>query len=88
MTALWDGLPRHIEADEADSTPFVGMRMLERRNLSIDVENGAASPSRRWVSRTTGADTLPSILQASSSYSPPWCLLSFRTAADNCCPVA
>ena len=40
VTMLWDGLPRHIEADEADSTPLVGMRMLDRHNLSIDVENG------------------------------------------------
>ena len=40
VTVLWDGLPRHIEADEADSTPLVGMRMLDRHNLNIDVEDG------------------------------------------------
>ncbi len=40
VTVLWDGLPRHIEADEANSTPLIGMRMLDRHNLSIDVESG------------------------------------------------
>ena len=40
VTVLWDGLPRHIEADEADCTPLVGMRLLDRHNLSIDVEVG------------------------------------------------
>ena len=40
VTVLWDGLPRHIEADEADSTPLVGMRLLDCHNLNIDVEDG------------------------------------------------
>lgn len=40
VTVLWDGQPRHIEADEVDSTPLVGMRMLDRHNLSLDVEDG------------------------------------------------
>ncbi len=42
VTVHWDGLPRHIEADEADSTPLVGMRMLERHNLNIDAEDGGS----------------------------------------------
>ena len=40
VTVLWDGLARYIEADEADSTPLVGMRLLDRHNLNIDVEDG------------------------------------------------
>ena len=40
VTVLWDGLPRHTEADEADSIPLVSMRLLDRHNLSVDVENG------------------------------------------------
>ena len=40
VTVLWDGLARHIEADEANSTPLVGMRLLDRHNLNIDVEDG------------------------------------------------
>ena len=42
VTVLWDGLPRHIEADEADSTPLVGMRLLDGHNLNIDVEDGGS----------------------------------------------
>ena len=42
VTVLWNGLPRHIEADEANSTPLVGMRMLDRHNLNIDVEDGGS----------------------------------------------
>ena len=40
VTVLWDGQPRHIDADEADSTPLVGMLLLDRHNPNIDVENG------------------------------------------------
>ena len=37
---LWDGEPRHIRAYAADAIPLAGMRLLDRHNLSIDVENG------------------------------------------------
>ncbi len=37
---LWDGQPRHIYVYAADATPLVGMRMLDRHNLNIDVEDG------------------------------------------------
>lgn len=40
VTVLWDGQPRYIEADEASSIPLVGMMLLDRHNLNIDVENG------------------------------------------------
>ncbi len=39
-TVLWDGEPRHVRASAADATPLVGMRMLDRHNLNIDVEDG------------------------------------------------
>ena len=41
-TALWDGQPRRIYAHLSDATPLVGMRMLDRHNLSIDVEDGGS----------------------------------------------
>ena len=40
VTVHWDGLPRHIEVDEADSTPLVGMRLLDSHNLNIEVVDG------------------------------------------------
>ena len=40
VTVLWDGQPRYIDADEADSTPLVGMLLMDGHNLSIDVEDG------------------------------------------------
>ncbi len=40
VAALWDGQPRYALADAADTTPLVGMRMLDRHNLNIDVEDG------------------------------------------------
>ena len=40
VTGLWDGQPRHIRADATGSTPLVGMLLLDRHNLSIDVERG------------------------------------------------
>ena len=39
-TVLWDGEPRVVLIDEADATPLVGMLLLDRYNLNIDVESG------------------------------------------------
>ena len=40
VTVLWNGQPRHIRADATGSTPLVGMLLLDRHNLNIDVERG------------------------------------------------
>ena len=42
VTVLWDDHPRDIEADAMGSVPLVGMRLLDRHNLSIDVEDGGS----------------------------------------------
>ena len=39
-TVLWDGKPREIEADATGSTPLVGMLLLDKHKLNIDVEDG------------------------------------------------
>ena len=39
-TALWDGQAKRVYAHLADATPLLGMRMLDRHNLNIEVENG------------------------------------------------
>ena len=40
VTVIWEGQPRDVLIDEADTTPLVGMLLLDRHNLNIDVENG------------------------------------------------
>ena len=40
VTVLWDGQPRHIKADATGSTPLMGMLLLDRHNLNIEVESG------------------------------------------------
>ena len=40
VAVLWDGQSRHIEADAADTTPLVGMRLLDRHILNVAVEIG------------------------------------------------
>lgn len=40
VTVLWDGLPKHIKADAAGSTPLVGMLLLDKHDLNIEVESG------------------------------------------------
>ena len=40
VAVLWEGQPRYVLADAADTMPLVGMRMLDRHNLNIDVEDG------------------------------------------------
>ena len=40
VTVLWEDQPRDFLIDEADTTPLVGMLLLDRHNLNIDVESG------------------------------------------------
>ena len=40
VAVFWDGQAKYIEADAADTTPLVGMRLLDSHNLNIDVEDG------------------------------------------------
>jgi len=40
VAVLWDGHPRYVLADAADTTPLVGMRLMDRHNLNIDIEDG------------------------------------------------
>ncbi|MDE2785946.1 MAG: clan AA aspartic protease [Chloroflexota bacterium] len=40
VTVLWDGHPRYIEADAADTTPLVGMQLLDRHSLYLEIEDG------------------------------------------------
>lgn len=39
-TVLWDGQPRYVDTYEADTTPLIGMLLLDGHNLNIDVEDG------------------------------------------------
>ena len=40
VTVLWDGQPRPIKADATGSTPLVGMLLLHKHSLNIEVERG------------------------------------------------
>ena len=40
VTVLWDGEPREVVAYVSDTTPLIGMSLLHRHNLNIDVEDG------------------------------------------------
>ncbi len=40
VTLLWDGQPRRIQADATGSIPLVGMAMLDRHDLNVEVVNG------------------------------------------------
>ncbi len=40
VAVLWDGQSRYIEADAADTTPLVGMQLLDRHSLYVEVEGG------------------------------------------------
>lgn len=41
-TVIWDGEPRRVEVDEADSDPLVGMGLLEGYELTVEVVSGGA----------------------------------------------
>ena len=40
VTVLWDGQPRYVEADAADTTPLVGMQLLNRHSVYLEIEDG------------------------------------------------
>ena len=40
VTVLWDGQHRYVEADAVDTTPLVGMSLLEGYDLHIQVAEG------------------------------------------------
>ena len=40
VTVLWDGQPRPVKADATGSIPLVGMLLLDRHDLNIEVESG------------------------------------------------
>ena len=40
VAVLWDGQARHVEADAADTTPLVDMRLLDGHSLYVEVEDG------------------------------------------------
>ena len=40
VAVLWDSQTRYVEADAADTTPLVGMRLLHGHSLYVEVEDG------------------------------------------------
>lgn len=39
-TLLWDGRPRRVYVYAAETTPLVGMRLLEGHDLHVEVQDG------------------------------------------------
>lgn len=40
VTVLWEGVPKRVVAYAADTTPLVGMSMLDGHSLYVEVEDG------------------------------------------------
>ena len=40
VTVLWDGRSRDVDVHMSDAAPLVGMRLLDRHSLYVEVENG------------------------------------------------
>ena len=40
VTVLWDGAALSVEADESDTTPLVGMLLLDNHSLYVEVADG------------------------------------------------
>ena len=53
VTVLWEGQPRYVETDAVDTTPLVGMSLLEGYDLTIQVAQGG-----RVVIQATGQGSL------------------------------
>ncbi len=48
VTVLWDGQPRYVEADAADTTPLVGMALLDSHSLYVEVGQGGRVVIQAW----------------------------------------
>lgn len=46
-TVVWDGQPRRVAIDRADTDPLLGMRMLHGYELKVQVVNGGEVTIRR-----------------------------------------
>ena len=40
VAVLWDGQPRYVLADAVGTTPLIGMRLLARHSLDIELVDG------------------------------------------------
>lgn len=40
VSVMWEGQPREVPVDAADTTPLVGMQLLDDHDLSIQVRKG------------------------------------------------
>ena len=40
VAVMWGGQERYIEADAADTTPLIGMRLLDNQSLYVEVVDG------------------------------------------------
>ena len=40
VSVLWDGRIKHVAADAADTTPLVGIRLLDSHSLYLEVGDG------------------------------------------------
>ncbi len=40
VDVLWDGQAKYVEANAADTTPLVGMRLLDSHSRYVEVEDG------------------------------------------------
>ena len=40
IAVLWDGQQRYVEADAADTTPLLGMRLLDGHSLFVEITGG------------------------------------------------
>ena len=40
VAVLWGGQTIYVEADAADATPLVGMRLLDSHSLYVEIEDG------------------------------------------------
>ena len=42
VTVVWDDQPRFVECGAVGIDPLVGMALLDRHNLSIEIEHGGS----------------------------------------------
>lgn len=40
VTVLWEGVPRRVDAYAADTSPLIGMRLLDGHSLYVEVQDG------------------------------------------------
>ena len=59
VTVVWDGQPKYVETAAVGIDALVGMMLLDRQSLFVEVAAGVVSSYRPWGDTASGQEVIP-----------------------------